>query len=51
MTFKRKITEQVQKLETSLEGQESPLAVALFKSIDAELDRLAKAEKSTKSKK
>ena len=51
MSFKRKLTQQIEEFETSVEGQESPLAKELFKKIDAELERIDKEQKKKIKKK
>lgn len=45
MAFKRKITKMIEKLETSMEGQENPQISAVLRAMDEELSQLKKSAK------
>lgn len=42
MSFRRKATEAIEKLEVSVEGKESPQTVAILKRFDEEIGELKK---------
>lgn len=45
MAFRRKLTEQVEKIKNTNEGKQSPQIVEALERIDAELQELKKAKK------